>query len=177
MPSGKSKRSPRFPVEVIVDTREQMPWSFSGITAHKRDGEGLIEVSCRTGTLKSGDYSLEGFIDRIAIERKSIGDLFGTIGGGRARFERELERLAGMEFAAVVCEADWALIYNNPPRHTELKPKTVFASVIAWQQRYPRIHWWMLPDRRFAEVATFRILERFYRESEREEKAKSKVSI
>jgi hypothetical protein len=66
-----------------------------------------------------------------------------------------------MTFAAVVVEADWEKILKHPPDFSRLNPKTIFRSVIAWQQRYPRVHWWMGPDRRFAEIVTLRILERF----------------
>jgi hypothetical protein len=37
--------------------------------------------------------------------------------------------------------------------------------VIAWQQRYPRVHWWLCPGRAFAEVTTYRILERYWRDT------------
>ncbi|MDE2097140.1 MAG: ERCC4 domain-containing protein, partial [Patescibacteria group bacterium] len=120
------------------------------------------------GTLKSGDYSLLGFENRIAIERKSLSDLFSTLGQGRDRFHRELERLAATDyqFAAVVCEADWATVLASPPERSMLRPKTVFRSVIAWQIRYPLVHWWFCPGRAFAEKVTFRLLERFWKEQQ-----------
>ena len=93
-----------------------------------------------------------------------LADLFATLGQDRERFERELTRLAEMTFAAVVVEADWDKILKHPPEFSRLNPKTIFRSVIAWQQRYPRVHWWMGPDRRFAEIVTLRILERFLKE-------------
>ena len=106
---------------------------------------------------------MSGFPGRVAVERKSLADLFGTIGQGRDRFERELERLNQMDFAAVVVEAQWSEVFDDPPRHSRLCPKTVFRSVNAWEQRYPRVHWSFLPGRDFAEVKAFRVLERFYR--------------
>jgi len=145
---------------VIIDTREQTPYGFQDITNNKKP----VEVTTTRSTLKSGDYSIEGFIDRLAVERKNISDLFSTFGKGRKRFERELLRLKDYEFAAVVAEADWETIFKRPPEFTSLKPKTIFRSVITWQQRYG-VHFWMCPGRWFAEQVTYRILERFWIEN------------
>jgi ERCC4-type nuclease len=101
------------------------------------------------------------------VERKSAADLFGTLAGGRRRFVRELERLQERcEYAAVVVEADWETLFTTPPEYSRLPPRNVFRSVVAYQQRYPRVHWWFCPGRRFAELTTFRVLERFWREDE-----------
>lgn len=160
-----------FPRAIVVDTREQLPFSFGGLRADVSYGAGnsaTLIIELVTGTLAAGDYSLWGFTDQVAIERKSIADLFGTLSQGRDRFVRELERMQDtLQFAAVVVEADWSEILNRPPLYSELPPKIVHRSVLAWQQRYPRVHWWMMPDRRLAEVTTFRILERFWRDTEK----------
>jgi ERCC4-type nuclease len=148
---------------VVIDTREQLAWSFAGMQADAIDGRRPIQVACVRACLPSGDYSLLGFENRIAIERKSLQDLFSTIGQGRARFERELARLAVMEAADVVVEADWQTVIETPPERSQLPPKVVFRSVIAWRLRYPRCHWWFMPGRALAERVTFRLLQRFYR--------------
>jgi ERCC4-type nuclease len=155
---------PAFPVVVLIDTREQRPFGFDGITADQEHGGGFWQVRTEVRGIPSGDYSLDGFADRIAVERKSVADLFGTVGKGRGRFVRELERLAVMEWAAVVVEGDWTEVTERPPRRSKLPPRTVYRSVIAWQQRYPRVHWWFCPSRAFAEVTTFRLFERFLKE-------------
>lgn len=155
---------PEFPCTVLVDTREQLPFAFDAIPADATAGGGLWRVRTDRLALPSGDYSLDGYAAAVAVERKSLADLFGTVGQGRERFVRELERLADMTFAAVVVEAEWSAVFTAPPGFTGLPPKTVFRSVLAWQQRFPRVHWWFCPDRDFAEVCTFRILERFVKE-------------
>lgn len=152
-----------FLIPVIVDTREQAPYSFAGLTCDASDGGGPLTVPTVRGTLASGDYSLVGYAG-IAIERKSIADLYGTIGQGRERFERELVRLNELDFAAVVIEASFPEICSEPPPHTKLPPKTVFRSILAWSVRYPRVHWFPCGDRRLAEVTTFRLLERYVKE-------------
>lgn len=151
-----------FPAAVLIDTREQRPYAFAGLTADAHQGGGPLVVETRPATLPSGDYSLDGFADRVAVERKSKADLFGTLGRGRERFERELARLAGMEFAAVVVEAEWSEVFDDPPARSGLAPKCVYRSVLAWQQRFPLVHWLFVPGRDFAEVTTFRVLQRFH---------------
>jgi len=150
---------------IIIDTREQIPYTFESIS------QGITEKK----TLKTGDYSLKGFEDIVCVERKTLSDAYGTFGKGRARFEKELERMMAYQYAAVVIEADWHTIIKAPPRRSRLNPKTVHASVITWQQRFG-VHFWTCPNRQFAERTTFRILERFYRDITDDKKKRSKRS-
>ena len=99
----------------------------------------------------------------MCIERKTLLDAYATFGRGRKRFERELERMKAMDFAAVVIEADWHTIIRRPPERSQLTPKAVVASIIAWCQRHD-VHFFTCGDRRLAEVLTFRLLERFWRD-------------
>lgn len=162
------------PFAIAVDTREQLPWSFAGMTPHRakpvRAGQPIrtqvYAVDCVPTTLNAGDYSIVGCEAEIAVERKSKGDLFGTIGQGRERFQRELERLNAMQFAAVIVECEWHEIFHNPPEHTQLSPKTISRSVFAWQQRFPRVHWHFWWDREHAMRAAWRVLERFWIEKQ-----------
>jgi len=141
-------------VIIIRDTREQFPYLFRDVTPRPR-----IVIS----PLKTGDYSVKGFENLITIERKSLLDAYGTFGKRRGQFERELERMSQFQFAAVVIEADWETIIRKPPFRSKLNPKTIYASVIAWQQRYG-VHFWACPNRAFAEKTTYRILERFWKD-------------
>jgi len=168
MPGAKSTRGSQlgraitFPRDVVIDTREQRPFRFLGLRADAADGNAPLFINTIQNTLKAGDYSLVGYEDLIAVERKSMADLFGTLGRGRNRFVRELERLSTFQFAAVVVEGDWTEVVTNPPPRSQLRPRTVVRSVIAWQQRFPTVHWWFAPDRDFAEAVCFRILQRFW---------------
>jgi len=195
------------PFCVVIDTREQCPFTFLDIRTDARDGRRTLAVPMVRKGIPSGDYSIEGCEGRVAVERKGgaggVADLFNTLGEQRRRkrFERELSRLNDMEAAFVVVEADWSAILRVPlPRpvldmladfsaklasgdssqpwgqwaaaieslippqpRSRLNPKTVFRSVVAWQLKYPRVHWWMCPSRRFAEVLTLRLLQRWWR--------------
>ena len=159
---------PAFPCAVVVDTREQAGYSFTRIPADVSQGGGFVAIRTEVRTLRSGDYSLAGYEARVAVERKSLADAYGTFGQGRDRFERELLRLNVMQFAAVIVEAEWSEVLGSPPPHTQLSPKTIFRSVLAWQQRFTRVHWWFMPGRAAAEVTTFRVLERFWKERVKE---------
>jgi DNA excision repair protein ERCC-4 len=170
----RQERPVRFGGTILIDNREQQPYAFVGYRADQRQGGGPLVVGTKTVCLPSGDYSLEGYADRVAVERKSLNDLFHTLSQGRDRFERELARLDAMQFAAVMVEADWTTIFTAPPQFSHLEPKTVFRSVLAWCQRFPRVHWYTVPDRAFGEAATLRVLERFLKEREREEREKAK---
>ena len=101
---------------VVIDTREQLPWTFGGLWSDSsaRGGRRPIVVDQRVATLQQGDYSLVGHESQVAIERKSLADLFGTLGQGRERFERELARLAELDRAAIVIEASLGHIFPAP---------------------------------------------------------------
>lgn len=159
-PSGNSL------LAVKQDTREQSPYAFQGIGWDASDGGGpgkTLTIETVRGTLRSGDYSLVGYESRVAVERKSLADWYGTLGKGRDRFERELERLRSYDFAAVVIEASLTEMATAPPEFTQLNPKTVYRTFVAWQVRYP-VKFIPCDGRRLAEITTFRLLERFLRE-------------
>jgi len=78
-------------VRVLVDTREQTPWTFAELGAE-------IE---RAG-LPTGDYCLPGDEYAFVIERKSGPDWLGTLGKGWERFSREMNRARSM---VVIVEA------------------------------------------------------------------------
>ena len=143
---------------MIRDTRERRGWDFACI-----DPQPQVVVA----TLRTGDYSIRGYEDDVCVERKELSDLFGTFGQGRDRFVRELERMSIMAFASVVIEADFDTIVRRPPARSKLLPKTVIRSIAAWQIRY-RVHFTVCPNREFAERWTFILLERFWKDREKE---------
>lgn len=83
-----------FPFRVVIDTREQLPWSFPP------------DVDCVRGALPTADYALEG--DTLfGIERKSLNDFLGTISTGWDRFLREIKRMDGWRAKVVIVEGDF----------------------------------------------------------------------
>lgn len=153
------------PFTVLVDGREKAPFLFTGLTTDAADGRRPIVVTWQWAHLKTGDYTIDGLVDQVAVERKSLADLFGTLGAHRERFELEHQRLATYPRgqACVVIEASWEDILNRPPCHSQLHPKTVLRTAVSWQARYG-VPWITTADRRLGEIWTFRFLEKVWQQ-------------
>jgi hypothetical protein len=151
------------PFTVQVDTREQRPYVFSNMRTNKDKGEKLIAVPVEFSSLDTGDYSIIGLSDRIAIERKSKEDLFGSV-ARRDNFRGRLERMDTLislgGYAAIMVECSLEDLHEPPP-YSQLNPKSLLRTILAWRQRY-RADWWFVSGRHRAEAFTFRMLERFY---------------
>lgn len=154
------------PFTVIVDTREQAPYRFMGLKSDAKDKNCPLIIPTVRATLKTGDYSIEGLEDHVTVERKEFGDFYHCCGGDRERFQKQLERLNEIPVAAIVVEAGLNSVITGHPQ-SRLNPKTVYRSIISWQQRLPNVHWWFLWSRHLAEITTFRILERFWLDKEK----------
>ena len=141
------------PFTIVCDTRERKPWLFSGYPG----------VAVVRGTLKNGDYSLPGFEDEVALERKSRQDLIGSLSAGRDRFEREMERLAALDLAAVLVEASAEDIAKGKFRGN-MNPTSVFQTIFAWTVRY-RVQFMFCGSRDHAEYTAHGLLSKWKRES------------
>jgi ERCC4-type nuclease len=85
----------------VVDTREQRPWSFRTAAVVRAHGELVVT----TGTLATGDYSVEGLTSIIGLERKSLPDFIQSTTRERERFWAELDRMRRLQHRAVIIEA------------------------------------------------------------------------
>jgi len=113
-------------LKIIIDTREQLPFLFQ-----------KYRVETEIKTLKTGDYSLSGYENQFTIERKSMPDLFGTMGKGRKRFKKEFERMRIMKAACLVIECDSFLdLFRNPPKYTKMNAKSVWHTLLSWSLGY-----------------------------------------
>ena len=107
---------------MIVDTREQKPlfkpklW----IISHG---------------LNSGDYSIQGFENVITIERKSIPDLLGTLGKGRIRFEKELNRMSEYKWKGLLIEGLENDVYQ-PNDFSSMHPNSIYHSLAAIETKW-----------------------------------------
>jgi ERCC4-type nuclease len=145
-----------IPVKIVIDTREQTPFTFG----HEKYA-GTVVIA---GALDTGDYSLAGLTDRVAVERKSLSDLVACLGSGRERFERELQRAAALDAFAVVVEASWADLAGRCYR-SQMNSHAACQSVLAFTCRY-RIPFLFAGSRAGAEYVTWGFL-RQYLESAR----------
>lgn len=151
------------PFTVQVDTREQQPYLFSNIKTNKDKGEKLITVPLEFLAMETGDYSIFGMADKIVIERKSKEDLFSSV-VKRDNFRGRLERMHAMTslggYAAIMVECSIEDL-GEPPAYSQLNPRSLNRTILAWRQRY-RVDWWFVSGRQRSEQFAFRILERFY---------------
>ena len=131
---------------IAIDTREQRPYEYA-----------RAEVK----TLATGDYSIVGLEDQVAIERKTKADAYGSLGQGRARFRREWERLALLKFAAIVVE-DSVPGFLCRPAHCKMNPRSAIGSLLAWSVRY-RVPVYFSGDRVHGQALTYKLLQMYFK--------------
>lgn len=113
---------------VVVDTREQQPWSFDNYTKANRK-------------LDTGDYSVEGLETVLAIERKkSINEIANNI--IESRFKDVIDRLSKMKYAYILLEFDLDNVLSYPigsslPKHmwnkVKISPSFIMKHILEWQ--------------------------------------------
>ena len=142
-------------MKIITDSREQRPYSFKADTM--------------TGALPTGDYSICGLEDYIAIERKELNDLIGCLSKGRDRFERELQRGKGLDYFSLIVEASLQDIAQGAYR-SKMLPKAVFESLMAFSVRY-HMPIFFCGNRQYGQRITESLLCKYSRELERKWRA------
>jgi len=175
------------PFTVLVDSAESQPFTFQNIEGDSDVQGRPLVIKCDWCSLgryphSLGDYSIEGFQGRVAVERKSMDDYWGTLlgwetthqrdrsmAGRRERFEKELENLASIEAAMVVVEATFDQCLREVPqwgkRSNRQNAKSLLRSTLAYMQDY-KVSFLFCDGRRLAEVSTFRFLQRFWRKQQ-----------
>lgn len=171
------------PFLIACDSNEGHPFSFTGMIsdAHKKNCEYIVDVrwmSLGRYPDSYGDYSIPGLEQEVAVERKSMEDVWSTVMGWeteeqkekglpsrRKRFESELENLSSLPASVVVVEAELGEILASIPdrgsRDPDTNRKMFFRSLISFQQRF-KVPWMFAPGRRTAETWTFRWLMRYW---------------
>ncbi len=87
-------------LKIIIDTREQKPWQFEEhVTANRK--------------LDTGDYSVEGLENILAIERKrNVAEIANNI--TESRFKDVVERLKAFKYAFILLEFDLNNVLEYP---------------------------------------------------------------
>jgi ERCC4-type nuclease len=150
-------------MKILVDTREQLPFTFS-----------RFQAEIERAALPCGDYSLPGFEDRVSIERKELNDLIACLmNGNQDRFERELSRGRYYELFYVVVESSLEDVSMGRYR-SEMKVHSALQSIFAFSVRYRAPFIWA-GNRAGAEYVTFSILSKYLEELGKRFKAASKA--
>jgi ERCC4-type nuclease len=107
----QSKKPPKLKPVIIRDTREKCGYKFN---SSANCGGTIVQK------LNAGDYSIVGLEDYIIIERKeSMDELCKNLGKERARFMRELERMAHVKHKFLIIEDYASSIFKRRFSHVK----------------------------------------------------------
>jgi hypothetical protein len=129
-------------LEVLVDSHERYPWTFS----HQ-------QATTRRRELPAGDYAVE--VEGVvvaAVERKSLADLVSTMVGGKLRYL--LADLSALERAAVVVEDRYSAVFKLG----HVRPSTIAEGLGEAAARFPTVPILFAETRPLAQEWTYRFL-------------------
>jgi ERCC4-type nuclease len=130
MAYARKAKAPEDKFTIIRDTREQKGkgWAF-------RASGNCYGVEQKK--LDVGDYAIAGLEDVVMIERKTLGDLWGTLGRTEnyKRFLREMERAKDHKLKYLVIEATLAQV-NSGYRYSRVSPANIHAKLVSLQVKH-----------------------------------------
>lgn len=117
---------------VIVDTRERHPWPLAERHPNWIAGEERL-------ALKTGDYSVQGMTDLLALERKSLADMVNCTVAHRKRFLACCRRLSQLRWKAILVEAtleDVKAGWDDVECESRVHPNAVCGTLDAIEARF-----------------------------------------
>jgi len=177
----KQKKERACPFKVVIDSNEGAPaYRFDNLK--DRDGrlwkvetakQALWATGVKTYEIKGtlhrvglADYSIVGYEELFQVERKTLSDLYGSLGNSRNRMEARIARLNECEIAYLMIEASWKTIMAGY-EFSEVHPNSIEGALLAWSHRYPRVHVMTATDAIHAERITFNLMRHFWRSKQR----------
>ena len=140
---------------IIRDTREQAGkgWQFRA----SKNCAGVVRQK-----LNVGDYSIKGMEDIICIERKTIGDLWGTLGLQKnyERFLREWTRAKNHRMRYLIIEGTVADV-DRGYKWSKVSPALIHAKLISLQVKH-NVHVIFAGRQDKARAYTRRLLDKLY---------------
>jgi len=143
-------------MRVVVDSREQKPLSF----------DAFPDIQTEVMALRTGDYSLVGMQELVAVERKSETDLIHSLTYDRARFEAELERSRALRYFGIVIETTWHRLAKGEYR-SKASPQSIVGSLFSIATKYNAGLFLVGTDRTSAAYAVQMILRHFAKQTVR----------
>lgn len=115
---------------ILRDTREQEGKGWYFRSSANCDGMECVKLDV-------GDYAIKGLEDKILIERKTVGDLWGTLGNqtNYQRFLRELERATNHRLKFLIIEGNLSDI-DRGYVWSKVKPANIHAKLISLQVKH-----------------------------------------
>ena len=130
MVHARRAKAPKDKFTIIRDTREQKGkgWEFRASANCYGMEKKKLDV---------GDYAIEGMEDIVMVERKTLGDLWGTLSVKKNydRFLREIERAKDHKMKYLVIEATLAEV-NAKYRFSQVSPANIQAKLISLQVKH-----------------------------------------
>lgn len=140
--SVPTQRASGHVLEILVDSHERYPWSFSN-----------QQATTVRRALPAGDYGIEVDGRLIAsIERKSLPDLVGTLTGGKLRYL--LAALADVPRSALVVEDRYSAVFKLD----RVRPAVVADGLAEAQVRFPEVPIVFCETRPLAQEWAYRFL-------------------
>ena len=133
---------------ILIDDREKQPFEFPG-------------VETETARLETGDYTVKGFEDSFAVERKSLNDLATSVGSGRERFEAEIQRAQDMNEFTVIIEGTYQEAQNGA-YYSNIHPNAVTGTTEKWPLKYGILNFEWCGTPNAASQEALRLLDRWY---------------
>ena len=91
MPKAEEAVLPEF--VLLIDDRERTPYQLT---------------SAKKAHLRTGDYTVEGYEDVFAVERKSYEDVYSCLTTNRRRLAAQLKRLGAMKHSYLLIDCTLA---------------------------------------------------------------------
>ena len=110
---------PQQTISFVIDSREQLPFCFDSDD---------IEIIHKA--LPTGDYSLSGYENLVAVERKNLEDFIHSAIHTRGRFFSEIRRLSTMPFKCIVIEGSLADVLGHRYR-SGADPASIFGTTLS----------------------------------------------
>lgn len=150
------------PFTVLVDTREQRAYTMTAIDELHRKRTVPLHVPLKVCTIPAGDYSIDGYADQVAVERKTLADFLQSFGGNRDAEERKLAKLATMPVAWYMLEFTYRDLLLKHMPHSLVSRKALSRSIMSYQVKFTGVHWFFADCREVAESLTYRLLEKWW---------------
>lgn len=130
MATVKEGYTPPKKFKIIRDTREQKGKGWNFKASSNCWGQKIQKLDV-------GDYTVDGLEDILMIERKTIGDLWGTLGNqtNYKRFLREVDRAKDHKLKFLVIEGNVADV-NRGYRYSKVPVENIHAKLISLQVKH-----------------------------------------